>query len=120
MIHLEILRVPLALNEMLRIGWRHRHRHNQLWNQEVFYALQQAGYMQPRTPYPRARVTIDRGGRREMDPDNLVGTIKPVVDALRYAHVLVDDSSKHIELVVTQSIHYQQPRTSIVVEPLST
>jgi hypothetical protein len=118
-IKLEIPRVPLALNEMLRIGWRHRHRHNKLWNKEVFYALHQAGYMQSRTPYAKARVTIDRGGRREMDFDNLIGTVKPVVDALRYAHVLVDDSPKHLELIVTQSIRYQHPRTSIVVEPLT-
>lgn len=119
MITLEIPRVPPSPNYLLGKHWRHRHRNSQVWRQEVWVALHQAGYSQ-RTPYPKARVSIDRRAHRELDPDNLVGCMKPVIDALRYADVLVDDTSDHIELVVTQTLDRKlNPRTLIEIEPLT-
>jgi Holliday junction resolvase RusA-like endonuclease len=117
-ISITIPRVPQSINALMRIHWRYRQKHSKLWNDEVFFALHQAGYLQPRTPYAKAKVTIHRAGRRELDPDNLVASIKVVVDALRYAHVLVDDSPKHIKLIVTQSGCYNRPHTRIDVQPL--
>lgn len=54
-------------------------------------------------PYQRAQVTINRQSRGQLDPDNLVGSVKPVIDALRHAAILVNDSPDHIQLTVTQS-----------------
>lgn len=119
MITLDIPRIPASPNQLLGAHWRHRHRNSQTWQDEIWFALHQAGYSTQRTPYARARVTIDRRSRGELDPDNLVGSVKPVIDALRYAHVLVDDSPKHLELVVTQlRDHRVPPRTLITIQAL--
>lgn len=118
MITLEIPRVPVSPNYLRGKHWRHRHRNSKVWNQEIYYAVHQARVHRD-APYERARVTIDRRGRGELDPDNLVACVKPVIDALRYAHVLVDDTAEHIELKVTQSLNRKlPPRTLIEIQPL--
>ena len=119
MITLEIPRIPPSPNTLLGTHWRYRHKNSALWQKEVWYALITAGYSPQRTPYPKARVTINRRSRQQLDPDNLVGCVKPVIDALRYAHVLLDDSPNHIELVVTQTRDRSlNPRTLIEIQPL--
>src|SRR5271170_3164699 len=117
-ITLDIPRVPASLNETMRSHWRHRLREGKLWQREVWFALLQAGHSHL-VPYARAKVTINRRSRGQLDPDNLVGSMKPVIDALRYAHVLLDDTPDHLELVVTQTRqHDLSPRTLIQIQPL--
>ena len=114
---LEIPRIPPSPNYLLSKHWRYRHRNSQLWKHEIGVALYQAGY-RDRIPYPKAKVNIERRSRggRGLDPDNLVGSVKPVLDGLRYAQVLLDDSPDHIELTVTQS---RGPAlTRIHIEPI--
>lgn len=120
MITLEIPRVPPSPNNLLGSHWRYRAKNSELWRTEIAVAVHQAGGP-PAKPYPRAKVTIDRRSRGELDPDNLVGSVKPVLDGLRYARVLVDDTPKHLELVVTQSRTCRnRPRTLIEIQPLET
>lgn len=115
---LEILRVPPSPNYMLRAGWRSRHAQQKTWDLEIFVAAHQSG-QKPTKPYPRAKVTIDRrsSGNSLLDPDNLVASIKPVLDALRHTHILEDDSPAHIELSVTQS-RGKPAMTRIEIQPL--
>lgn len=115
---LEIPRVPMSLNEMLSNGWRHRHRATKVWRQEIALAVYQHAD-RPKEPFQKARVVIERRSRGRMDPDNLAGSMKPVIDALRHARVLVDDSPEHIELTVTQRQSFRDPpRTLIEIQPL--
>jgi len=117
-IRIEIPRVAPSLNSQIGQHWRHRKRTADLWQNEVYYALHQAG-LTPAEPFPKARVAIRREGKRELDQDNLTGSAKPILDALRYAHVLVDDSPAHVELVVTQLARSKGPvRTVIEVTAL--
>jgi hypothetical protein len=51
----------------------------------------------------RVIVSIERRSTRLLDPDNLYGSVKPLVDCLRAAKLIADDDSQSIELVVTQS-----------------
>jgi hypothetical protein len=119
MITLEIPRIPPSPNALLGFHWRHRHRNSAVWQKEIVYALLTSGQPLQRLPYERARVTIHRQSRGELDPDNLVASTKPILDALRYARVLVDDSPKHLELVVTQARdHRVTPFTRIQIQPL--
>jgi Holliday junction resolvase RusA-like endonuclease len=121
-ITLEIPRVPPSINELSGYGWRARHRVSKVWQQEVWAAVTNGRFhFTQNLPFPRAKVAIHRISRGRMDPDNLVGCMKPVIDALRYARVLVDDSPDHIELTVTQSREYKTPPcTTICIEPLET
>lgn len=117
---LEIPRVPPSPNNLLGAHWRHRAKNSELWRTEIAVAVHQAGG-KPYRPWPRARVTIHRRSRGQLDPDNLVASMKPVIDGLRYAGVLLDDSPKHIELVVTQHRTAKlPPYTLIEIEPLET
>lgn len=111
---LEIPRVPSSPNYLRGKHWRVRWRETKLWNEEVGLAILQARHQDP--PYPLAQVTIDRRSRGELDPDNLVGSVKPVIDALRHAAILVNDSPDHIKLTITQS--RGDPLTRIEIQPL--
>lgn len=114
---LEIPRVPCSPNDLLGRHWRFRSKNQSAWRDEVWYALCQAGYARLRVPLPKARVSIERISRHFLDPDNLVGSIKPILDGLRYAKVIENDTPEHIELYVTQS--RGKPLTKIYVQPVT-
>jgi len=120
MITLDIPRIPVSPNALLGFHWRYRKQNCDLWQKEIWYALISAGYSPQHLPYPRAKITICRQSHCSLDPDNLVASVKPIIDALRYARVLVDDSAKHLELVVTQTRERRSvaPRTLIEIQPL--
>ena len=50
----------------------------------------------------RARVSITVSRCRLLDPDNAVGGVKFLVDSLRYAGLITDDTARDIELEVRQ------------------
>lgn len=115
---LEIPRITHSLNTILRWHWRTQRRESKHWQDEIYYALRQKGITQI-TPYPRARVVIDRRSCGELDQDNLTGSVKPVIDALRYAHIIEDDTPAHLLLEVTQTRAYREPpRTRIQIDPI--
>lgn len=116
---LEIPRAPASPNEFLGFHWRHRKRNSDLWQKEIRVALAAQQYFGIQKPLNRAHVAIERRSRGQMDPDNLYGAVKPVIDALRYAGILLDDSPDHLELAVTQVRSFKDPpRTRIVIQPL--
>lgn len=111
---LEIPRVPSSPNYLRGKHWRVRWREYRLWNEEVGLAILTQKHRDQ--AYPRAQVTIDRRSRGQLDKDNLYGSVKPVIDALRHACVLLDDSPDHITLTVTQS--RGTPLTRIEIQPV--
>ena len=52
---------------------------------------------------PRVVVRIERRSIRMLDPDNLYGSCKAVLDCMRAAKLIDDDDSKSIALSVIQS-----------------
>ena len=52
---------------------------------------------------PRVVVRITRCSIRELDPDNLGGSVQSLVDCLRYARLITEDSCKAIDLQVSQA-----------------
>lgn len=72
-----------------------------------------AGYSEPVPPL-RARVTIERYGRR-LDKDNFIGGLKSILDSLRYERLITDDDEDALELVANQ--FPGKPRTLITIEP---
>jgi len=112
---LEIPRVPASPNYLRGKHWRVRWREYRLWNEEVGIAILQTRD-KPSAPYERAQVTIHRRSRGKLDKDNLYGSVKPVVDALRHAAIIVNDTEDHIQLDVTQS--RGAPLTRIEIQPV--
>lgn len=86
---LQVPWVPKSLNKSLNSHWRKRHRTNQEWDA---YILAQVQNRKPPFPLARAKISLTRHSHRMLDFDGVVGSLKPVVDALVTAGVLVDDS----------------------------
>ena len=47
--------------------------------------------------YP-VTITGTRYGKQPLDPDNLIGSLKPVIDALVSCNCLEDDTEKHVSI----------------------
>jgi hypothetical protein len=58
----------------------------------------------PTPPTRKVRVTVERITPRAnaLDADNLAGSCKPLLDALRHLQLLADDTTEAIDLVVRQ------------------
>ena len=83
--------VPKSLNKELR-GHRYaRSRSNHAWDLLVSTLVKN---QLPAAPLNKGRIKIVRRFYRTLDYDGLVGSMKPVVDALVSAGVLKDDSWK--------------------------
>lgn len=67
---------------------------------------------------PRTRVCVTRYARRLLDVDNLGGA-KLVIDQLRYAKLIQDDSPEHIDLELRQVkvASKAEEGTEIVISP---
>lgn len=83
-------------NKSMRL---HHMARKRLWDRWAL--LVRSSGFQPAMPLVRASVRIARYGIKRLDPDNLVGAQKPVIDALVTNGYIADDSAKHIELFVT-------------------
>lgn len=83
--------LPDSLNKGLR-GHRMKYfSKNKRWDMLIFGMCR--GKL-PETPLKKAHITIVRHFWRTLDYDGLVGSMKPIVDALVSAGVIVDDSWK--------------------------
>lgn len=99
-------------------GWAYRKQRDQ-WTVIMKNAARRADITRPEE---KRRVTITRlysGRQQERDHDNLVGGMKPLVDALERAGIVVSDAKRWAE------IHYLQERSErrairVVVEELGT
>ncbi len=87
---LQIDQLPKSLNKKLNASSRWgRNRENKAWDNMMFVECR--GKL-PDKPLERANISFVRHFYRFLDFDNLVGSLKPVVDALVTAGVLVDDN----------------------------
>lgn len=86
---LTIEKLPTSLNKSLRANRFKRMRENHSFDALIkFECLDKM----PKQPLLKAHLTITRHSYRSLDFDGLVGSLKPVVDALVSCGVLKDDS----------------------------
>jgi hypothetical protein len=52
---------------------------------------------------PRTRLRIERKSVRLLDPDNFAGGCKPLIDQIRYAHLIPDDDPESVEIIFVQT-----------------
>jgi Holliday junction resolvase RusA-like endonuclease len=81
---------PPSLNH--RLHWAQRSRLNKIWRMKVNRSI---GLKQPRKPLEKCFAIITKYGTRDCDFDNLVTSMKAVIDGLTDAGIMVDDSTKH-------------------------
>ena len=83
--------LPDSLNKGLRGNRMKYFSKNKKWD---FLILGMVRNQLPPKPLTKARISIVRHFWRQLDYDGLVGSMKPIVDALVDAGVLADDSYK--------------------------
>lgn len=81
--------MPKSLNKALRTNRFKANAKNKGWDLLVFGMIR---HKLPATPLKKARIRIVRHFYRTLDYDGLVGSCKPVVDALVSAGLLESDS----------------------------
>lgn len=93
-----------------RAQWASRRRFQHQVAQEIAVQRIQAGAAWAK-PLARARIRITRHGVGQLDPDNLVGGCKPVIDVLKPMHpdtnprglgLIAGDEAHRLDLVVQQ------------------
>lgn len=64
----------------------------------------------------KAKVSITRNGKKLLDKDNLYGGCKPLIDAIKELHLIVDDKTQWLDLQVEQTDKNKLPITNVVIE----
>lgn len=85
---LSLDQLPESLNKKLRAHWGKKNRENKTWDMIISMNVSK----RPKAPLSKAKLIIIRHSHRMLDFDGLVGSLKPVVDALVSAEILQDDS----------------------------
>lgn len=86
---LQIDKLPSSLNKKLQWGAKFKNvKENKMW--DMLIMCECSGRM-PQTPLSKVNLTLIRHSHRMLDFDGLVGSMKPVVDALVSCGVLQND-----------------------------
>ena len=80
--------LPTSLNKSLRTHRFQYQKKNRGWDNLIWL---ESRLKAPPAPLERARISIVRHSHRMLDFDGLVGSMKPVVDGLVSAGILIDD-----------------------------
>jgi len=110
-----IPRVTPSLNEWQRKHWRSRKKINETWQWEIFIAYMQKERSEQGQAINKKEITVISCRKQLCDPDNFIGGLKPLIDALKNNKLIVDDSPEWIELEAFQEIDIKNPRTEIII-----
>jgi hypothetical protein len=116
-IEILIPEVVPSLNRLLRLHWAARRSLLNRWEWMVFAELHRQRLLNV-LPEGRVAVEITRCGKRQLDPDNLHGAAKIVLDAMKRCGLIADDSSAHIALTCSQETG-RRAMTRIRVSPIN-
>jgi hypothetical protein len=103
-------------NELLRAHWSKRGRLKKSYLN--FLRLQLDNPFPEEAAKVRARVHVTAYLRRRYDEDNLHGGVKVLLDALRAARLIYQDSPRWLDLQVDQYLDRENMRTEIFVKQL--
>lgn len=117
MIEIQVPEVVPSLNRLMRLHWAARRRLLKKWEWIVFAEVYRVGGPLAIKYEGRMRVRITRRSGKLLDQDNLVGSAKIVLDALKNSRLIADDSPLHIELICDQETG--RPMTKIQVSPIN-
>jgi hypothetical protein len=119
---LNIPRVPKSPNALRGRHWTVKHKDRNSWVTEIWVACFKEGLCgactEPKRTTKKKKVVIAvYSASQPMDPDNLDGSRKPILDAMKANGLLVDDSGKWCESTITQHKSTRKlARTEISIE----
>lgn len=82
--------------------WTKKAQWKKAWEEEVYWVVKENRKKLGKLPLKFAHIRINLSNIRLMDYDGAYASVKPILDGLRYADVIVDDSPKDIDLEVKQ------------------
>lgn len=109
--------VPPSANKYQRMHWAVKKKLRTRFHAELFVASLESG----KFGYPHAKMRVQinvhsKGATaRRLDPDNLWGGCKPLIDAMRDVGLIRNDSPKWLDLGVSE-IRTDGPFTEILFE----
>jgi Holliday junction resolvase RusA-like endonuclease len=93
----EIKELPPTPNKLLGAHWSKRSKSATKWRDIVYWHTRIAKKSFQALPLDFAQVTMTRHSSSEPDFDGLVGSFKPILDALVSCGILLNDTMKHVE-----------------------
>ncbi len=112
-----VLPIPPSLSN-LRIHWSRRAPLMREFRETTFYEARKR-YKKPTEPFERVRIDGHFFGWNRRDPDNLISSLKPIIDGLVDAGFIVDDSQEHLELgTFGQEIDRTHQRLELTITPI--
>lgn len=123
-IKLIIPRLPESGNKIQNWHYHKRHKYNEEWYKEVYFAFakwhaEQKGAIKG-LPLNRATITFTLyfPDRRKRDKDNYIRSCKPIQDALVRCGILRDDDWDSIETKYRRGYDKETPRTEIEIKEI--
>lgn len=113
----EIAGLPKMPNALLGSHWRTRSTHKKRWLMHVSAAVK---HNIPRRSLVLARVTCVRMSSKQPDHDGLVGSFKPILDALVNLNILLDDTPTVIgqPIYAWEKCPIKQGRIRVTIEEM--
>lgn len=115
-LEIQVPEVAPSLNRLMRMHWAARRKLLKKWEVILWAELYRIGAHDFRYK-GKVTVQIMRRSHHMMDADNLHGAAKLILDSLKTAGVIEDDSPEHINLICEQESG--QIGTTIRVIPLT-
>lgn len=107
-VEFEIPRIPATINRLSRAHWSYRVREKNLWMQELSAVLGSLRLKKTLTAWAdcgyKVKIEMHVIHSKEFDPDNLWSICKIPLDTLVTMGCLGGDTSRHVELSVSQEI----------------
>jgi hypothetical protein len=82
--------------------WAVKSAWKKAWEQEVWACIMEHKKEFGKLPYGKASIIVYLYNVRQMDTDGAYASCKPILDGLRYAGVIIDDSPRYITFNVEQ------------------
>jgi len=82
-----------------RMHWRAKAKHNRQWRE---VARIMASRQKPPQPWPRVKLELTRYSSAPCDQDNNIASLKPVIDGIRDAGIMVDDNPNCVESITAR------------------
>lgn len=96
---------------------------NKFAKHKIFEAVKrevsQRVLIKPKEPLKKFKLSAHRYSSKTLDYDNFIGSLKPVIDGLRLAGVIYDDSWGYIQSIATQQTISKEKKLVIKVEEVS-
>lgn len=104
---------PVSLNVQERLHWAKRQRLRDWWAEQAWLVWLQAG--RPRFARPAVQYRVYYATHRRRDPDNVVASLKPVMDGLKGKAFADDHSGVVTILPPVIGVDRERPRVEIVI-----